>query len=165
MQANSCQKKTEACRNKANQTHPRREAEAPARLKISMPELHPGVGACGRRPLRVRRPRGSGARGGKGGRLKEQCLYIAVRGRWGAYGAGPGKLYWWSRAEGPHGLATCSFRSAGAEDLSKSPFRVRSGIFSSLIKVCSGVSRCSWAGLAWHCARFFGDVEGFSVSS
>ena len=51
-----------------------------------MPELHPGVGACGRRPLRVRRPRGSGVRGGKGGRLKEQCLYIAVRGRWGAGG-------------------------------------------------------------------------------
>ena len=36
--------------------------------------------------MEIRRPRGSGARGGKGGRLKEQCLYIAVRGRWGAGG-------------------------------------------------------------------------------
>ena len=60
VQANSRQKRTEACRDKAKQTHPRREAEGPARLKISMPELHPGVGACGRRPLRVRRPRLAG---------------------------------------------------------------------------------------------------------
>ena len=58
VQANSRQKKAEACRDKAKQTHPRREAEGPARLKISMPELHPGVGACGRMPLRVRRPPG-----------------------------------------------------------------------------------------------------------
>ncbi len=32
-------------------------------MKISMPELHPGVGACGRRPLRVRRPRLAGGLG------------------------------------------------------------------------------------------------------
>ena len=37
-------------------------------MKISMPELHPGVGACGRRPLRVRRPRLAGALGVGGGR-------------------------------------------------------------------------------------------------
>ena len=41
-----------------------------------MPELYPGVGACGRRPLRVRRPRLAGALGvrGGGGGLPELML-------------------------------------------------------------------------------------------
>ena len=44
--------------------------EGPVRLKISMSELHPGVGACGRRPLRVRRPRGVRRAGRQGGTVK-----------------------------------------------------------------------------------------------
>ena len=49
-----------------------------------------GLRFRGRRPWaqpnRIRRPRGSGARGGKGGRCWEHCCNIAVRGRWGAGG-------------------------------------------------------------------------------
>ena len=39
-------------------------------MNISMPELHPGVGACGRRPLRVRRPREGRGVGGRWGSAK-----------------------------------------------------------------------------------------------
>ena len=59
-----------------------------------MPELHPGVGACGRRPLRVRRPRGVRRAGRQGGGVKGTGFLHSCKRVTGGSGAETGQECW-----------------------------------------------------------------------